>query len=418
LTRFVATSILLAVAAFVWPQQAAQPPAVPSEPLRARASLVLVPALVRDRKGNLVYGLQSSDFQLTDDGIPQPVRLEEDSGAQPLALVVAIEAGAAIQQSGWHPGSHPQRSHPQPGEEEDRFQTLPVMVEQMAAVPHSRVAVVGFDSQPALVQGFTEQQPKIEAAIHTFDTEIEGDHGAGILDTVAYAVELLQQTPPGYRRAILLLSETNDRGSSTGIAETIRAVTETNTAIYTLSYSSGLAEASKYGSRQLPTKLAPPKPGQRPLTLPAGNAEAVSSAILNALLFGVALENTIPNLAGGCMAKDPDNPSGVATRGYDCLAQLAPPLTAAKMAALALRDGLRGNVPETIAHASGGEAFVLHDARTLERDLQSITNRLPNRYILSFVPHAPRPGLHVLEVRAGDGLQVAARTSYWVEAPR
>ena len=63
--------------------------------LRAGASLVLVPTTVRTKKGEPVFTLKAEDFNVTDDGVPQKVRLEEDSGALPLALVVVLEVGGS-----------------------------------------------------------------------------------------------------------------------------------------------------------------------------------------------------------------------------------------------------------------------------------------------------------------------------------
>ena len=41
---------------------------------------VLVPALVRDAAGKVVYTLQDSDFVLTDDGVPQELTLQQEMG--------------------------------------------------------------------------------------------------------------------------------------------------------------------------------------------------------------------------------------------------------------------------------------------------------------------------------------------------
>ena len=56
-------------------------------------NVVLVPALVRDKAGDTVYGLQSGDFIIEDDGVPQAVRLDEAAEAEPVSLVVAIQTG-------------------------------------------------------------------------------------------------------------------------------------------------------------------------------------------------------------------------------------------------------------------------------------------------------------------------------------
>ena len=53
--------------------------AAPQEPtFNAQSNVVLVPTLVRDAKGNVVYGLQARDFIIEDNGV----------GNVPLALPV------------------------------------------------------------------------------------------------------------------------------------------------------------------------------------------------------------------------------------------------------------------------------------------------------------------------------------------
>jgi len=43
--------------------------------LRSRSNLVLLPTLVRDSQGAIVYGIEAKDFMVEDDGVEQPVRL-------------------------------------------------------------------------------------------------------------------------------------------------------------------------------------------------------------------------------------------------------------------------------------------------------------------------------------------------------
>ena len=132
-------------------------------------------------------------------------------------------------------------------------------------------------------------------------------------------------------------------------------------------------------------------------------------------------ENPRPNPPHGCMGKDPDpepdDPTSKWSQFYDCVAQLVPPLTFAKMAAIATADSLQQNVPATVTRLTGGEYFKLGNERRLEEDLTGDREPLPNRYVLSFHPQAPRPGLHILRLKLPDyeGLEVTARTSYWAE---
>ncbi len=112
---------------------------------------------------------------------------------------------------------------------------------------------------------------------------------------------------------------------------------------------------------------------------------------------------------------DPTTSDNPFVQAWDCLSLLAPPLRLIKMAALAT-EGLRRNVPETVARITGGEYFKMGNNKSLERTLQTVSNHIPNRYILSFQPPQPHPGLHLLNLELKDypQLKVTARTSYWV----
>jgi VWFA-related protein len=376
----------------------AQTSSTPGEPtLSTRSTLVLVPALVRSKTGSLIFTLNAGDFTLTDDGIPQKLKLEQDSGAEPLALVVVIEIGGA--------GAR----------EFNKYSSIapplaPMLESIVGNVPH-KVAVVAFDSQPTLLTDFTSNLDAATDSIssltpgctrqHHLDNCASplaihniglGDNGAAILDTLGFSVDLLRKQPPEYRRAILLISETLDRGSHLTLEDALRAISDTNTVIYSIGYSTGKSEAAHYAARELPTQ-----PG------------------------GLWMENHHPNPPGGCMGKDPDpDPDAThnkAIQAYDCLTQLVPPLALAKMAAIAATDGLKRNVPETVAHLTGGEYFKFTDAKALERSLTTICNHIPNRYVLSFQPQSPHPGLHAitLQLKNYSGLKVTARNSYWAD---
>ncbi|HMF53641.1 MAG TPA: hypothetical protein VK593_04785, partial [Edaphobacter sp.] len=94
-----------------------------------------------------------------------------------------------------------------------------------------------------------------------------------------------------------------------------------------------------------------------------------------------------------------------------------PPLALAKMAAIMATDGLKRNVPETVAGLTGGEYFKLINAKNFERDLATISNHIPNRYILSFQPQSPHPGLHALNLQLKDypDLRITFRDGYWAD---
>jgi VWFA-related protein len=355
----------------------AQAPPVPlpgSAQLRTETNVVVVPALVSTAGGQPVFTLTAEDFKITDDGVEQKLTLDDETGGEPLALVVAVETGGGGARK---IGSYGNLSA--------------LLGAVVGAVPH-RIAVVSFDGSPLLAQDFT---PNVDAAAGAIHDLKPGDKGAAILDGLKFSVDLLRKQPANWRRAILLISETNDRGSQTGMDEALRAISDTNTAIYSLAFSTSKSEAVHYGSRELPFSKSD---------------------------GGIALKNAHPNPPRGCMGDDPADPDEArnkAVRAYDCLTQLAPPLALAKMAAIAMTDKLERNVPETVADVTGGEYFKFEDARGLARGLVEISNHVPNRYMLSFHPESPSAGYHVvaLSLRDGKGLRVAARSGYWVDGP-
>jgi VWFA-related protein len=393
----------LVIAPRLLPAQEVSPHGPQDSVLTTQTTVVVVPALVRTHTGALVYTLQADDFKLTDDGVPQTLTLEHETGGEPLALVVLVEIGGAGARAFL------------------KYDTIapplgPMLPHIVGNVPR-QVAVVTFDSHPELIQNFTADLDEAADALRSLQpgcTRQEhydnctgpdplhdkplGDNGAAILDSLEYAVDMLRSMPGGYRRAVLMVSETLDRGSETTIAQAVRDLTVTNTTIYCIGFSTAKSEAVNYARRQLP--LSPDS---------------------RTKLGWMALHNPHPNPPHGCMGKDPnpnpDDPHNKWSQAYDCLAQLAPPLGFAKMAAIATVDSLQANVPETVAHLTGGEYFKLGSEKNLEHDLATIANHLPNRYILSFNPQSPHTGPHAIAVSLPnyEGLAVTARTTYWAE---
>jgi VWFA-related protein len=355
-------AILAALALAAAPLAPAQTqPAPPT--FTTQTTLVVVPTLVTTKAGEPVFTLAAKDFTVTDDGVPQKITID-DNGGQPLALVVVIETGGA--------GAR----------QLELERPLHSMLDSVVGGVEHQVAVVSFDTTPHLVLDFTPELDLADSAILGLQP---GDDGAATLDALSFAVRLLQRQPPEYRRAVLLVSETLDRGSYVNIEDALRAISETNTAIYALTFSS-----TRSAMKSESSKFVQP--------------------------------NT-PGPAHGCMAKDPANPERTPGQTwaqlYDCLSLLAPPLRAIKMATIAGMNNLQRDVPESVAHITGGEFYRFHDPKSMERDLIALGSHVPNRYLISFHPQTPHPGLHTLAVRLPQYPQLAirARANYWIDEP-
>src|ERR1700739_1899947 len=89
-----------AVALFLWfslntahAQGGGESPDSQVPTLSSRSNLVLVPVLVKTKAAKVVFSLTAEDFILTDNGVPQAVRMEDGALGQPLALAVVVQTG-------------------------------------------------------------------------------------------------------------------------------------------------------------------------------------------------------------------------------------------------------------------------------------------------------------------------------------
>jgi VWFA-related protein len=354
----VGSAILLFCAATscVAQQNDTRPPTV-----SVRSTLVMVPVLATNAEGNVVFGLHADDFHLTDNGVLQEVSIEEDTDSQPLALAIVVETGGA--------GARHLAD----------YQGLGAMLDALIGNVDHQAALIGFDSTPHLLVPFTSDT---DIASRGLSTLSEGDNGAAILDAIEFAVEQLRAQPPKYRRAILLLSETVDQGSKTTLSDALRLVSDTNTTIYSMAFSSTRSAVSHEASKIVNSKD--------------------------------------PGPAHGCFSKkgaDAQYEGHYSKQVLDCISQLAPPLRLVTMTFLAARSSLRKNTAESVTELTGGEFRRFHDAKDLRAGLFAVSNDVPNYYVLSFRPSNPAPGLHALQVVARDSSRIAvkSRTQYWVD---
>src|ERR1700719_4547119 len=182
----------------------------------SQANVVVIPALVKNAKGEVVYGLTAKDFLIDDDGVEQRVRLDEAVEGSAVSVVVAIQRGRRAKY------------------EFPRIRGLSSMLDPLVAEGRGRVAIVEFDSQVELVQDFSS---KSEKTAETLKALQPGDSGAAIVDAVDYSVKLLEKAPKERPRVLLLISETRDHGSQAKVEDVVAAIGQSNTAVYALAFS-------------------------------------------------------------------------------------------------------------------------------------------------------------------------------------
>ena len=76
---------------------------------------------------------------------------------------------------------------------------------------------------------------------------------------------------------------------------------------------------------------------------------------------------------------------------------------------------MRKNVPKGIAAMTGGEYGLFESRKIISKTrMNDFTNHLHSRYLLSFQPKDPKPGLHEFRVHLRSGNATAlARSNYW-----
>jgi VWFA-related protein len=296
--------------------------------LRVTANEVLVPTLVEKRGGGIVYGLKPDDFVLEDNGVPQKIRVQEEMDTAPVSLVVAVEEGGVS------------------ALEFDKLAKLGPLLDLFLSDGRSQAALVGFDSRPHLICDYTHTSDDVNEALKHLEP---GNGGDAILDTVSYAVDLLESQPKEYRRVLLLISEERDHGSKhTKPEQLVKKIGESDVLVLSVSFSPSRAE----------------------------------------LLHDM---------------KDSGD-----DRTLNMISTLA-----------MIVQAFKKNVAKEVARMSGGEYTTFTGDKGFEQRVVDAAKHARNRYLITFSPSSPTPGLHSIRVRTAQdyGARIVARANYWVEAP-
>jgi len=294
--------------------------------LRITTTEVLVPTLVEKKDGGIVYGLKPRDFILEDNGVAQKIRVQEEMDTAPVALVVAVEQGGASVL------------------EFDKLAKLGPLLDLFLSDHRSQVALIGFDSEPHLIQDYTNSAEQVDASLKHMDP---GDGGAAILDTIGYAVDLLRDRPKEYRRVLLLISEERDHGS-----EHVK---------------------------------------------PAALVEKIGAS--DVLVLSVSFSPLKAEFAHDLKDSGDDRTMNMVSALWSIV------------------QGFKKNVAKEIAQMSGGEYTTFTGDKRFQQRVVDAARHVRNRYLITFTPSHPEPGLHTIHVRTTQdyGARIVARANYWLE---
>ena len=186
--------------------------------IRTNVHLVLVPTTVTDKRGTLIDGLSADDFVVTDDGVRQKVHMDtSDTVLAPVSLVVLIQSSGI---------STPALA---------RIRLVGAMIKPLVIGDRGQAAVIAYDTEVRTYQEFTSDGTKLRKTFE--DIEPRTIKQAKLIDAVIEGMKMLDTRPENYRRIMLVLGESRDRGSKHKLAEAVELAQRSSVVIYSLTYS-------------------------------------------------------------------------------------------------------------------------------------------------------------------------------------
>lgn len=191
---------------------------------RAGVHMVMVPVYVSDSRGQFVRGLSASDFQVAEDGVPQPIELV-GTGERPASILLALDASASMESS---------------------LQELRRAAAGFlnALSPEDVIIVTAFnDGLDVLLRSGATPEARLDAL-----TRLRPSGGTALYDSIIRAVDMLRSLPPP--RAIVMFTDGEDTRSRS-LPESVRLALQRNDVVLYL-----IAQLSGEG-RAVREQLAP-----------------------------------------------------------------------------------------------------------------------------------------------------------------
>ena len=211
--------------------------------------VVTLPVTVRDKKGALVQTLTKDDFSLQVDGHPQVIRYFDKDTNLPLTLGLLVDTSAS-----------------QRNVIDDERAASSSFLDQMLSTDKDKAFVIQFSRDIELLQDITSSRPRLQAALKEIDTPPPADgsyvsapsptggsgngsgNGSGsgngnasdrrragttLYDALFLASDELMSKQKG-RKAVIILSDGDDRGSKETLAKAIEAAQRADTIVYAI----------------------------------------------------------------------------------------------------------------------------------------------------------------------------------------
>ena len=203
-------------------------------------NVVTLPVTVRDKKGQIVRNLTKDDFVLQEDGHPQVIKYFAQDTNLPLTLGLLVDTSLS-----------------QRNVLDQERNASKVFLDQMLTDVKDKAFLIHFDREVELLQDLTSSREKLQAGLELLRTpqsDNSGDpgssgsgdpqsspgnsrmhRGAGTLlyDAIYLASNELMKKQQG-RKALIVLSDGDDRGSKESLQSAIEAAQRAETVVYSI----------------------------------------------------------------------------------------------------------------------------------------------------------------------------------------
>ena len=204
--------------------------------LSVGAKLVNLPVVVRDNKGALAPNLTKADFTLRVDGKPREVRYFNVDRDLPLTLGLLVDT-----------------SQSQRGVIDEERVASQAFLDQMLTGAKDQAFILQFAREVELLQDVTGSKAKLQAALKELATPAPSGRDAGVVDpddasdrdarrarggtafydAVFLASDEVMRKQTG-RKALILLTDGNDRSSKETLATAIETAQRGDTVVYAI----------------------------------------------------------------------------------------------------------------------------------------------------------------------------------------
>ncbi len=236
---------------------------------------VVLHATVIDDKHRLVTGLTKNDFQVFEDGTPQPITSfrREDI---PVAMGIVIDNSGSMRDK-------------RPAVNQAAVNLV------RSSNPHDEVFVVNFNDEYYLDQDFTSKIPQLQEAL----TRIESRGGTALYDAVVASAEHLKKNARLDKKVLLVVTDGEDNASRESLEQAIRRLqAENGPMVYTIGL---LGEERQRRARRALTEMAEQTGGIAFFPKNLGEVDSITQAVAHDIRnqYTIGYKPVRPQTQGG-----------------------------------------------------------------------------------------------------------------------